>query len=151
MSNQDNNDLSILDISLDDIEDLPGFEVPPEGEYVLQVTAATKTVSDKIAVEMAYEVKECTKKNNDTDPDPVVGTKFSVLYFLQGKPDSVKISKGRLKLLLAEIAEQTGEGNLLVLIRDHLAGAVVTATVKRRADKEDKERFFADVKNLRLV
>ena len=144
----DMQDLDLLDMNLSDIEDLPGFEVPVAGEYELRVTADIKTVKEKKAVEIGYEVVACTKKNNDADKDTTPGTKFSQLFFLQGDPDGVKISLGKLKELLSGVAEQVGEGNLLVLIRDHLKGMMATATVTRRADKEDKERFYPVVKNL---
>lgn len=146
MSNIEN--LDMLDMNLEDIQDLPGFEVPYPGEYILKLDAAVKSVNDKQAVEISYEVVECMKKNNDTDPDTIPGTKFSQLFFLQGEPESVKISLGRLKQLLAPLAEQLGEGNLLVLVRDHLKSLMVSATVNRRKDKNDPERFYPDVKNI---
>lgn len=151
MSNQQDLDLSMLDMNLEDIPDLPGFEVPSAGEYNLRLKAEVKMVNEKIAVEVSYEVIDCIRKNDDADPDAAPGTKFSQLFFLQGKPEGIKISLGKLKELLSGVAEQKGEGNLLILVRDHLADAVVTATVKRRADKEDKEKFYPDVKNMKLA
>ena len=147
MSNEIQN-LDMLDMNLSDIADLPGFEVPHPGEYILKVDATVKSVNDKQAVEIGYEVVECLKKNNDADPDTTPGTKFSQLFFLQGEPDGVKVALGRLKQLLAPLAEQLGEGNLLVLVRDHLKSLMVSATVNRRKDKNDPDRFYPDVKNL---
>jgi hypothetical protein len=151
MSN-DNLDLDLLDMDLEGIEDLPGFTVPFNGEYNLKMQLALKQVNSKAAVEASYEVIDCIKKNNDTDPDTVPGTKFSSLFFLAGEPDSVKVSLGRLKELLAGVSEGLGEGNLKILVRDHFATPrPVVATVTRRADKEDKEKFYAGVKNLKLA
>lgn len=150
----DNKDFDpmLLDMDLAEIEDLPGFYVPYNGEYNLKFNMAMKVVNGKAAVETNYEVVDTIKKNDDSDPDTTPGTKFSSLYFLQGEPDAVKMSKGRLKELLAGVAEALGEGNVLVLVRDHFATPVnVSATVTRRADKEDKEKFYAGVKNLRLA
>jgi hypothetical protein len=147
----ENLDLDLLDMSLDDIEDLPGFEVPYNGEYLLKMHLSLKLVNKKAAVESNYEVVECLKKNDESDPDTVPGTKFSSLYFLQGDEDKVKMSLGRLKELLAQPAEELGEGNVKILVRDHFATPrMVSATVTRRADKEDKEKFYAGVKNLKL-
>lgn len=145
----DNTDLDLLDVQLDDIEDLAGFEVPSAGEYVLRLSAEIKDVSDKKCLEIGYEVMECLKKNNDTDPDAIPGTKFSQLFGLQGEEEKVKKALQFAKKLLAGVAEQVGEGNLAVLVRDHLPGMVVEATVKRRQDKEDKERFYAAISNMR--
>ena len=144
-------DLDLLDMSLSDIEDLPGFEVPYNGEYLLKMTLSTKMVNKKAAVEAGYEVVECLKKNDESDPDTAPGTKFSSLYFLQGEEEKVKLSLGRLKELLAQPAEALGEGNVKLLVRDHFSTPrMVSATVTRRADKEDKEKFYAGVKNLKL-
>ena len=144
--------LDLLDMEIDGIEDLPGFTVPYNGEYNLRMTMAMKEVNSKACVETSYEVIDCIRKNNDGDPDTVPGTKFSSLYFLAGEPEAIKVSLGRLKELIAGVAEQLGEGNLKLLVRDHFATPVaVTATVTRRADKEDKEKFYPGVKNLKLA
>ncbi len=144
-------DMSLLDKSLDDIDDLPGFAVPSNGEYLLSISMAVKEVNDKAAVEASFEVIECLKKDNDADPDSKKGDKFSTLFFLEGEEASVKISLGKLKEMLMDVAEATGQSNLLVLVRDTLANAIVQATVKRRTDREDKEKFYATVKNMKLV
>lgn len=152
MSKQDDLDLSLIDMDLNEIEDLPGFVVPSNGEYVLKMTTAMKQVNKKAAVETAFEVVECIKKDDDADPDAKVGDKFSMLFFLQADdPDKLKISLGKLKELLAGVAESTGQSNVGVLVRDVLANAIVQATVKRRVDKEDKDKVYATVKNLRLA
>ena len=151
-------DLSILDRELDDIEDLPGFVVPANGEYILNVKTEFKEVNKKSAVEIGYEMVECVKKDNDADADSKPGDKFSQLFFLSGDgkdpekdAEMLKLSLGKMKELVSQVAEQTGNGNLGSLLRDTLSNAVVTATVKRRQDKEDKEKFYATVKNLRLA
>lgn len=143
--------VELLDISLDDIEDLAGFDVPWPGEYVLEMTADIKEVNDATCVELSYEVVECLKKNEDSDPDTPAGTKFSQLFALTGAAKRVDMAKKFLKQTLKGIAEDVGEGNLLVLIRDHLAdGMRVAATVGRRKDKEDPERVYAKVSNVRV-
>ncbi len=150
MSN-DNLDLDLLDMNLEDIEDIPGFEAPYAGEYVLRLAAEIKDINKIKYLEIGYEVVECTKKNNDEDPDTIPGTKFSQLFALTGDADRVKQSLGYCKKLLAGVAESVGEGNLLILVRDHLPGMMTTATLNRRQDKEDKEKFYPIVKNLRVA
>lgn len=144
-------DESLLDMNIGDIEDLPGFEAPYAGEYLLKLDAAVKVVNEKQTVELGYEVMECVKKNSDTDPDTKPGTKFSQLFFLTGEPDAVKVSLGRLKEVLLPLAEKLGEGNLLLLVRDHLKGVQIKATCSRRQDKTDKERYYPTVKNVDLA
>ena len=159
MSNQNEElDLSLLDMSMDDIETLPGFETPSVGEYILQMTSSLKKINKNTVVETAFELIECIKKDNAADPDSAVGTKFSNIYtIISGDADADKaaeaqrMGKGKLKELLLGVAEATSQDNLGVLIRDVVGSAVVRATVKRRQDKEDKEKFYPIIKNLMLA
>lgn len=150
MSNTDF-DPTLLDLDLDDIEELPGFEVPWPGRYLMRLTAAMKEINNKSGLELSYEVVECLEKNDPSSPDTAAGTKFSQVFFLTGTPEAVKTAKSFLKQQLKGIAEAVGEGNLLVLIRDHLQGVMVEATVNRRKDKDDPERFYPVIKNMTLA
>lgn len=151
-------DMSLLDMNIEDIEDLPGFDVPPTGEYVLKMKTAMKEINNKIFIETEYEVVECLKKDKDTDADCKIGSKFSSLYTIRGDGKDAekdaemrRLGLGKLKELLSGIAESTGENSVAVLVRDFIASAIVQATVKRRADKEDAEKFYGNVKNLRFA
>lgn len=153
-----NLDFALLDQDLDSIEDLPGFEAPPTGEYLLRMVSVLKQVKDAVCVQTEYEVLECIKQDNDADTPAKVGNKFSSLYTIkyvksadaEKEAENVKKGKGKLKELLRGVAEATGQGNLAVLVRDVVANCVVRATVKRNQDKEDKEKFYGNVKNLVL-
>ncbi len=151
-------DISMLDMSLDEIETLPGFETPSEGEYILDLKSALKKVNKNIVVETAFEVLSCEKKNNDEDPDSAPGTKFSNIYTIKSgdtdpekKAEAERMGKGKLKELLLGISEAVGEDNVGVLVRDHIGHCQVKATVKRRQDKEDKEKFYPVIKNMMLA
>lgn len=160
MSQDTNQDLDfqLLDMELSDIETLPGFETPHPGEYLLRLKSALKKVKNNIVVETGFEVLECTQKDNAEDPDAVPGTKFSNIYTIQSgntdaekKAEAERMGKGKLKELLANIAESTGQGNVGVLVRDYIADCTVKATVKRRQDKEDKDVFYPVIKNMTLA
>jgi len=135
--------LSLLDKSIDDIEDLPGFEVPVNGVYSLKFNTATKIVNEVDCVEANFEVIECVEQNDPNEPATKPGTKFSMLFRLNND-----VALGKMKELLVPIAKHFDEGNLLKLITDVCKDLVIVAKVKRRADKEDKEKFYADVSNL---
>ena len=147
----DDAELSLLDKTLDEIEDLPGFEVPVNGRYLLKANRKIKKINDKAAVEVELEVMECLKKDNDSDADTVTGTKFSQLYFLQGDEDAVKISMGLLKQFCKPIAERTGEANLKVIVKDHLKDVLMGATVVRRKDSKNPEIYRARLSNLEVM
>jgi hypothetical protein len=137
---------ALLDKTIDDIEDLAGFEVPIEGIYTLKFYTKTKVINDKDAIEANFETIECVEQN-DPDATPTKpGTKFGVAYFLDND-----IAMGRFKALIAPVANHFGESNLATLVTETCAESqalIVQAKVKRRADKNDKEKFYADVSNL---
>jgi len=147
----DDAELGLLDKTLDEIEDLPGFEVPVNGRYLLKANRKIKKINDKAAVEVTLEVMECLKKNNDADEDTVVGTKFSQLYFLEGDEDAIRISVGMLKQFVKPLAERVGEANMKVLIKDHLKDVLYGATVTRRKDNKNPEVFRARLSDLEVM
>ena len=84
MSNKPNpND--ILSGSIDDIDDLPGFETPPAGQYILTVNCEVKEVNDKQCVEASFVVEETVELKNKEDVQAVKGTKFSTLFMLENE------------------------------------------------------------------
>lgn len=138
--------LSLLDKSIDEIEDLAGFAVPPAGMYSFRLTMEIKMINDKETVSANYEVLEALEFNDPesaNDPAAKPGTKFSVLYFIDQD-----IAVSRLKELTLPIAEATGERNMLKLVQEVIKDMVVVGKLKHRADKKDKDKIYADVKDL---
>ena len=134
----------LFSASLDDIADLPAFEAPPPGAYVLTVKTEVKEINNKPAVAANFTVVE-TVELKDPEAKPVVpGTQFSIAFILGSN-----IAEGKLKLLLAPFAEHFGTSKVGELVRDHLAEEVtIAATITNRKDKEDPDRVYADVKNI---
>ena len=144
---------SLLDKSIDDIEDLAGFETPVAGMYSLKLYTAVKVVKmsgkDTDCVEANFEVIECLEQNDPGELPTKSGTKFSVLFQL-----GHEISEGKMKELLIPIAAHFGERSMLKLITEVLAqseNVIIVAKVKRRADKTDKEKFYPDVSNVTVA
>ena len=136
------NVLNLLDKSIDDIEDLPGFEVPPPGVYTLKMTCAIKEVNSKDAIETNFEVLEAQELNDPTETaEP--GTRFSVLSFIEND-----VAMGKFKELVAPIAAHFGEKNVGKLVSEVIKDLVVSATVKHRKNKEDPDKPYADVSHI---
>ena len=132
--------------SLDDIADLPSFEVPSKGAYIGTVTTAIKEVNKKPAIEVTYTILETVELEDSDDKAPAPGTKFSTAFIL-GTP----IAEGFLKQFLAPFAEHFGTTNVGELIRDLIQDVQIAFTLGHRADKEDKEKFYAVVKNVTVA
>lgn len=142
-----NASLSLLDKSIDDIEDLPGFEVPPVGTYSLKMNCSVKEVNQKAAIESNFEVMEALELNDPSLLDSVKpGTKFSTLSFIEND-----IAMGKFKEMVAPIAAATGEKNVGKLVSEVIKDLVVVATVKHRKNKEDPDKPYADVSNITVA
>ena len=148
MSNDALNALSLLDKSIDDIEDLPGFEVPPQGVYTFKMNCAVKAVNDKPAIETTFEVMEAMELNDSTlDVSGVkIGTKFSILSFIHND-----VAMGKFKELVAPIAAHSGENNVAKLVTEVIKDLVVVATLKHRKNKEDESKPYADVSKITVA
>ena len=139
---------SLLSKSIDDIEDLAGFEVPVAGMYSLKLSTAVKVVtmknSPRDCVEANFEVIECLEQNNADEPATKPGTRFSMLFQL-----GHEVSEGKMKELLLPIAAHFGVRDMATLITETCKdGVIVVAKVKRRADKDDADKFYPDVSQL---
>jgi hypothetical protein len=131
----------LFNASIGDLADLPAFETPPPGAYILGVTLSGKEVNDKPAVEAKFTVKETVELKNAEDKPAVDGTQFSQLFMIDNE-----FGLGALKKFIAPFGAHFGTANIGELVRDHLAEEVVcSATVKNRKDKKDPEKVYGSV------
>lgn len=138
--------MGLLSKSIDDIEDLPGFEVPVPGMYSLKFSTSVKVVNDKDCVEASFEVIECLEQNDPETEPTKAGTKFSMLFQLGNE-----IAEGKLKEIVVPVAAHFGEKDMAKLVTETCKDLIITAKVKRRADKNDKDKFYADVSQVTIA
>lgn len=136
---------ALLASSLDDLDDLPSFEVPTPGVYLLSVTLGQKDVNGKAAIEATYTVKEVVELEDKQATPPVAGTKFSTLFTLN------EFGIGKLKEFCDPFGTHFGESNVGVLVRDTIKDITISAKVGRRVDKEDPDKVYAKVKLLEIA
>lgn len=132
--------------SLDDLADLPAYETPPPGGYILRCSMDVKKINNKDAVEAAFEVVETVELTDSNDKPVVGGTKFSTAYFLDNE-----YAIGNMKKFLAPFAEHFGTTSIQSLITEHVKDVTISATIKNRTDKEDKDRKYAVVSNISVM
>lgn len=137
---------SLFSASLDDIADLPSFETPPKGAYILTVSTDVKEINKKPAVEASYTVVETVELENADEKPAVAGTKFSSAFILGNA-----VSEGKLKQFLAPFAAHFGTNNVGELIRDHIKDVTISAVMKHRVDKDDREKIYPDVRNVTVA
>lgn len=148
MSNEEMKSIEdMMDMSLDDLKDLPPFEVPPVGHYKLGLSLAWKEVNDKQCIEASFEVKETLELTNATDAPCAAGTKFSTLFQLANE-----FGQGAFKELVKPLIDGLGlAGKKVSEVVKEVQNVEIHATVKHRKDKNDKEKVYANVVNVELV
>lgn len=116
-------------IALDQIEDVPGFKVPPPGQYDVDAECELKEINGNPAFVVNFTV---------TQPDGdgyLKGDKFGVMY----TADGLKFKK--------EVIAQT----LTAFSATDLKGCVdagtiqASVTIKHRKDKNDAEKVYCEV------
>jgi hypothetical protein len=128
--------------NLDDLADIAGFEAPPEGSYILSVTASVKKINQKDAVEASFEVVETVELKTTGDKPATPGTKFSTLFQLDNE-----FGVGNLKKFLAPFQEHYRAAGIGALLEE-LKGVTIAGTVKHRKDKNDPDKVYGSVINI---
>lgn len=155
MSNAAIRDLdSLMDASMEDIDDLPPVGVPPTGHYTLLVTAERKENKEKTSeyIQFSYEVEAVNEvKDPAEETQAAVGMKFSQLFSpikKDGTPNDYGI--GFLKAAVAPFSAHFGiqkMGDTIAQINK----VSVAATLTRRVDKRDADRFNFDLKDVVIL
>ena len=146
---------ALFGASLDDIADLPAFEAPPPGAYILDINMDTKKINDKWAIEASFAVVETVALKNDVEGSDgyrapsAPGTKFSTAFFLKDKDGKANVNGiARMKQLLVPFAEHFGDKDIQKLVTELVKNVRIAAVVTNRADKEDPEKIYAGVRDI---
>lgn len=139
----DDIDLSLLDKNLADIEDLPSFEVPPKGTYVMLCSGGTKKIGEHPAVTFDLEVVSTVELADKSQKPPKDGDKTGVMFMLDNE-----FGLGNMKKFLAPFAAHFGTDNVRELVKDRIQNVIISCTMDHQVDKEDKTKIYARPKNI---
>lgn len=146
---------SLLDASMDDIDDLPPVGVPPTGHYTFNVTA-TREQSNKEGgneyFKFAYEVVEVNEIKDEAEASQAaVGMKFSQMFSPFKKDGSInEYGVGFLKEAVAPFSAHFGTSKMGETI-EQINGVVVAATLTRKKDKKDEDRWNFNLKDVTVL
>jgi hypothetical protein len=153
---------SLLDQNVADIEDLPSYKVPPPGFYKLLIKQAEQKVvkisGDREApcLNMGYKILEVMELKQGVDPKEInrdeagqPNQEFNETYFFIPGQEHEKTVQA-IKTAFKEVAEKLGLTTMKALV-ESLEGLEVYAVVENRKDKDDKERLYAKVTNVKLA
>ena len=139
----------LLEANLDDVADLPTFEVPPAGYYKLALTIGLKKINEKDAVEFDYVVREVLELADASKTPPTIGTKFNEAFQITNE-----IGLGKFKAAAKPVMEALGTISFADILGNQVQGMEVFATLKRRVHKDDKslpeseQRVYPEVSNI---
>jgi len=155
MSNDAIRDLdSLMDASMDDIDDLPPVGVPPSGHYNLLVTAERKENKEKTSeyIQFSYEVEAINEvKDPAEEAQAAVGMKFSQMFSPIKKDGTVnEFGIGFLKEAVAPFSAHFGTSKMGETIAQ-INKISVAASLSRRVDKKDADRFNFNLKDVVIL
>lgn len=137
-------DINLLDLDLSSLADLEGFNLPPAGQYLFNLSLEKKKLNDKNYVSFNYAVVEALEL---ADPDAVVkpNSKFNTLTEI----DAEKLRF--IKVKCGILASALGISPSLNALVENVQNLQVRATLKHRSGKAKSEGeaapVYADVKD----
>ena len=146
MSDTNMNDL--LDITLDDLEDLPSFQPFPVGAHKVSASFGMKDIKGKQAVTLDFtliETIELADTTVDADDFPKAGDTSNTMFMLDNE-----YGRGNLK----KCALPFGAALELSSIRDIIEGVKEVECIVLtglRKDKTDPDKFYLDVKEIQVL
>jgi hypothetical protein len=130
---------SILDSSIDDLADLPEFQVFPNGVHKVIISWESKEVNKHPCMELKMKAVETVELANPAADSPLAaGTESSVLFMLDNE-----FGQGKFKSIIKQIAEATGSTKISEAV-EASNGMEVQVVCKVRQNK-DKSQSYTDV------
>lgn len=141
MSDLDN----LLDATLDDLEDLPSFTPFPCGAHRVLATFEEKDINGNPAIELNFKLVETIELSDANDATPKEGDTSNTMFMLNNE-----YGRGNLK----KCAMPFGAALELSKIRDIIEQVTDVECIiitGLRVDKNDKEKFYLQVKEIEVV
>ena len=158
MTEEDYDDMDdLLDMTLDDIADLPEFRPFTPGGHTATLTLERKKIGDHPAVEANFKLIETIEYSepsdaeyDETDPDAVdnrnkPGAESSCAFMLDNE-----FGLGFLKELCKPLAAHFGVNKLSEIINETKDVEVAIVT-KIRTDKKDSSKHYLEVVQLDVI
>ncbi len=120
--------LDNVDINIDSIDDMPGFDTPPSGEYLCNLSLVIKELGGKPVLAFVFTLGEqISEGTQHTEKPKLPGQKFDILFNLDEK--GLPWVKPHLKMLQSA----TGSSPALTEIVGNSQGVNVSATFNYRS------------------
>ena len=135
---------SLLDVSLDDIADLPEFMVFPAGAHRCTIAFEKKMIGTHPAVELKLTALETVELTDPSETPLEAGTESSVAYMLDNE-----FGQGNMKKVMKPLAEHFGITQVSQLM-EAAKGTECLVVTKKRQNK-DKTATYLDVVSIQVI
>lgn len=144
----------LLNSSVDELVDLKEFKPLPIGEYLMvfnwEKSDQPAGVRFILSVKEVIELADPSEANMEEASAP--DAKESILFsFFSKDGEDNSFGQGRLKQITNEVFKDTFGGETLGETLDNARGAEVRVVFKHRKDKNDPDKFYAEIKSFELA
>lgn len=137
----------LLDMDIDDLEDLKGFDPYKAGTHKVIVKWAAKSINDKKNYELTMTLVETVELDDAGDTNfQAPGFEGSVLFSAE-----TEIGRGKLKALLLPMAEVYGVRNLPGIMEQMNNCEFLVRTAVRKNKNDPSAPGYTDVKQIAVV
>ena len=140
---------NILDGTLDDLADLPEFKPFPPGAHRVLASMELKKIGDSPVVELTLTMQEVLELGEPMAEEdmPKAGDTANTLFFMDNE-----IGVGKFKATAKVLAEGLGmEENSNREIIEAVTDVECVVHTSVRQDKKDKDKYYLDLKELKIV
>lgn len=136
---------TLLDATLDDLEDLPTFTPFAAGAHRVLASLESKEINGKPCVELTLKLVEVMElvDTNGTQPQP--GDTSNTLYFLDNE-----IGRGKFKAVASSFGEALGLSNLREIV-EQVTDVECVIVNSVTTDKNDPDKKYLNIKELQVV
>jgi hypothetical protein len=136
---------TLLDATLDDLEDLPEYKTYPPGAHKVLATMGSKEINKKPAVELSFKYIEEVELEGTDAVAPSAGDESSTLFFLDNE-----YGRGNLKAALKSFQEFTG-GTTNREIVEGVKDVECVILTSYGKNKNDVDKPYLNVKEIHVV
>lgn len=135
---------NLLDLSLDDLVDLPEFKVFPAGAHRCTMKLESKEINKHPAIELKLTLIESVELADPAEEPAAAGTESSVAYMMDNE-----FGQGKFKEILKPLAAHFGLAKFGE-IQEASSGSEVLVVTKQRQNK-DKTQTYLEVVSLQVM
>ena len=139
---QNDLDVNLLDLDMSSVPDLAGFELPPKGKYLLDLSLEKKEINGKQCVSFNYKVVEALEL---ADPDAEVKPNAVFNTLTELNPERLPYINVKCGILAQALGCTPTLSNLISEVQN----IRIEATLKHRKGKaksaDDEAPVYADV------